>query len=134
MLALSNAALAGVMKAQDAILELPQVEIQTEQFIHGGVYVRTIRLDAGIVLVGALVKIPTTLIVSGKTRVFTGESWIELAGFHVIPAGAGRKQMFVTEEPTAITMIFKTDATSIEQAEEEFTDEHEQLMSRKKGA
>lgn len=131
MLALSDAALAGLMNVQEQLLAKPQVDVHTEHFLHDGVYVRTVRLDAGVVLVGALIKIPTVLIVSGKTKVFTGDGWIDLAGYHVIPAEAGRKQMFVTLEPTEITMIFRTDAKTVEQAEEKFTDEHEMLMSRK---
>lgn len=115
---------------QDELLKCPQIEIQTEHIIHGGMYTRTIRLAAGIVLMGALVKVPTVLIVSGKTKVFTGEGWIELDGYHIIPARAGRKQIFVTQEPTSITMTFRTDAKTVEQAEAEFTDEAEALMSR----
>jgi hypothetical protein len=120
-----------LMSVQDELLKCPQIDIQTEHIIHGGMYTRTIRLDAGIVLVGALVKVPTVLIVSGKTKVFTGDGWIELEGYHIIPARAGRKQIFVTQEPTSITMIFRTDAKTVEQAEEEFTSEAEALMSRK---
>lgn len=126
----SEDVLAGVNRIQDAILQVPQVEIATEHVIHGGMYVRTIRLDAGVVLVGALIKVPTVLIISGSTRVFTGVGWIELEGYHVIPAGAGRKQIFVTRTETVITMAFRTDAKTVEQAEEEFTGEAEKLMSR----
>lgn len=129
----SDAILAGINRVQDAILRVPQVEIQTEHIIHGGMYVRTIRLGAGVVLVGALIKVPTVLIVNGRTRVFTGEAWIELEGYHVIPARAGRKQIFVTRAETGITMIFRTDAKTVEQAELEFTDEAELLMSRTHG-
>src|SRR6185503_3455492 len=93
-------------------------------------YTRTIHLAPEVVLAGALVKVPTMLIVCGKTAVFTGENWIELEGYHVIPARAGRKQIFVTREDTCITMIFRTDAKTVEQAEEEFTDEAKDLMSR----
>lgn len=118
-------------RIQNEILEKPQIEVNTEHIIHGGMYVRTIRLAPEVVLVGALVKVSTVLIVDGKTAVFTGEGWIELDGYHVIPARAGRKQIFVTRAETSLTMIFRTDARTVEQAEEEFTDEAEALMSRK---
>jgi hypothetical protein len=116
---------------QNEILKKPQIEVNTEHIIHGGMYIRTIRLAPEVVLVGALIRVSTVLIVSGKTAVFTGEGWIELDGYHVIPARAGRKQIFVTREDTSITMIFRTDAKTVAQAEEEFTDEAEALMSRK---
>jgi hypothetical protein len=128
---MSDGILANLTSIQEKILACPQIEIQTEHVIHGGMYIRTIRLAPEVVLVGALVKVSTVLIVSGKTAVFTGENWIELDGYHVIPARAGRKQIFVTREETIITMIFRTDAKTVEQAEEEFTSEAEALMSRK---
>lgn len=115
---------------QDKLLALPQVEIQTDHVIHGGMYARTIRLAPEVVLMGALVKIPTMLIVSGRTKVFTGESWIELSGYHVIAARAGRKQIFVAVEETSITMIFPSTAKTVEAAEKQFTDEYEALMSK----
>lgn len=124
-------AMEAVRNIQQKMLALPQIEVQTEHVIHGGMYVRTIRLAPDVVLMGALIKIPTTLIVSGRTKVFTGENWIELAGYHVIPAQAGRKQIFVTQEETTITMMFRTDAKTVEEAEQEFTPETEALMSRK---
>lgn len=127
---MSDTLLANLTRVQDKLLELPQIDIQTEHVIHGGMYTRTIRLGTGVVLMGALVKIPTMLIVSGRTKVFTGENWIELDGYHVIPARAGRKQIFVTSQDTNITMIFRTDAKTVEEAEEEFTDEARALMSR----
>jgi len=128
---MSDGILANLTNIQDKLLACPQIEIQTEHIIHGGMYTRTIRLAPDVVLAGALVKVPTVLIVNGKTAVFTGENWIELDGYHVIPARAGRKQIFVTRAETSITMIFRTDAKTVEQAEEEFTDECEALMSRK---
>jgi hypothetical protein len=128
---MNDALLEKLTHIQKEILEKPQIEVNTEHIIHGGMYIRTIRLAPEIVLVGALVKVSTVLIVSGKTAVFTGENWIELDGYHVIPARAGRKQIFVTREETSITMIFPTGAKTVEQAEEEFTSEAEALMSRK---
>lgn len=128
---MSGELLSGLTRIQNEILALPQVELQTEHVLHGGMYVRTIRLGPDVVLVGALIKIPTLLIVSGRTKVFTGESWIELEGYQVLPARAGRKQIFVTVEDTSITMIFRTDARTVEQAEAEFTSEAEALMSRR---
>lgn len=122
-----------VQRAQEAIRKLPQIEIQTEHILHGGMYIRTIRLDPEVVIVGALIKVPTLLIVNGDTKVFTGASWIRLQGYNVIPARAGRKQIFATKAETYITMIFATDAKTVEHAEAQFTDEAESLMSRNHG-
>lgn len=130
-LALTDESKVKLATMQEALLSVPQIEVKTEHIIHGGMYVRTIRIVPEVVLMGALVKVPTMLIVNGKTKVFTGDGWIELEGYHVIPANAGRKQIFVAQEETCITMIFPTDAKTVEEAEAEFTDEAEALMSRK---
>lgn len=127
---MSAALMATLQAVQETMLAQPQIPVHTDHFIHAGVYVRTITLAGGVRLMGAYIKVPTVLIVSGQTRVFTGENWIELDGYNIIPALAGRKQIFETISETNITMIFHTDATTVEQAEEEFTDEFQLLMSR----
>ena len=128
---MKEASLERVMQFASAHASMPQIEVQTDHLLHGGIYTRTLHVPAESVVVGALVKIPTTLIIIGKTKVFTGEEWIDLDGYHVIPAQAGRKQIVVTQEATIFTMMFRTEAKTVEEAEMEFTDEHDALMSRK---
>ena len=124
-------ALAKIQRAEEFILSFPQIGIQTEHVIHAGMYARTIRLAGGVICTGSLMKVPTMFIVSGKCKVFTGDGWIELEGYQVIAASKGRKQIVITYEETAFTMIFKTDAKTVEEAEAEFTDCADRLMSRK---
>ena len=112
-------------------MESQQIDIQTEHIIHGGMYSRTIRLKAGEVISGAHYLVPTLVVTDGDCLVSSGDFWVELLGYHVIPASSGRKQIFVARRDTAITMIFRTDAKTIEKAEEEFTDEACRLMSRR---
>jgi hypothetical protein len=63
--------------------------------------------------------------------VTVGDQTRELAGYHVIAASKGRKQAFFALEDTHLTMLFPTRASSIEEAEREFTDEFDRLMSRR---
>jgi hypothetical protein len=63
--------------------------------------------------------------------VLAGENWMELEGYNVLPASAGRKQVFVSVSDVVITMVFPTKATTVEAAEAEFTDEAAMLLSRK---
>jgi hypothetical protein len=49
----------------------------------------------------------------------------------VIQASAGRKQIYVTTEPTEITMVFPSSAKTVEEAEDEFSDESANLLSRR---
>lgn len=116
--------------AEDEIAQLPQLDIETFHILHGGQYTRTIRMVAGQVLVGALVKIPTTLVIEGDCKVYIGDDIACIKGVRIIPAAANRKQVFYANTSTSITMSFPTQAKTIEEAEIEFTDDAPRLMSR----
>lgn len=109
---------------------LPQLQLDTQHIIHGGLYSRTIMMPAGSALTGALLKIPTTVIVCGKATVFIGDKALELEGYTVLPASAGRKQAFYAHTETYITMLCATSAQSVDEIEQEMTDEFENLCSR----
>lgn len=110
-----------------------QLDLWTQHVLHGGVYCRTVLLPAGTQMVGVLVKIPTTVIVSGDAFVRLEEGWRHLLGYHVLPAAAVRKQHFYANEDTHISMFFPSQAGTVEKAEEEFTDEAHLLLSRRLG-
>lgn len=125
------AAVAKVEEIDAIIRDLPQVEITTKHVLHGGIYSRTICIPAGVVLTAALIKIPTTLTICGHASVLIGDGEeVRIEGYHTLPASAGRKQAYIAHTDTHITMSFRTDAKSVEEAEAEFTDEAERLMSR----
>lgn len=124
------AALERVRQVEARLLQMPQADITTWHVLHAGVYSRTILIPRGVALTGALIKIPTTLTVAGHASVLVGDDEMEIKGYHVIPAAAGRKQAFIAHEDTWLTMAFQTTARTVEEAEEEFTDEHARLMSR----
>lgn len=128
--AMSSAAIDRVRQLESKSLTLPQVDIATDHVLHAGMYARTICIPAGVVLTGAEIKIATVLIAHGHFRVTVGDHTAELAGYHVLPASAGRKQAFMALSDTHLTMLFTTSATSVEEAEEQFTNEAERLFSR----
>lgn len=110
----------------------PQVVLETSHVLHAGIYARTIVVPAGIVLCATLIKIPTIVIVQGHAAFHTGDGeTIEVEGYQVIPAAAGRKQVVYAHADTWITMAFPTNAKSVEDAENEFTDEADTLGSRR---
>lgn len=113
--------------------ERPQIHPPMEHVLHAGMYARTCRLDAGVAIVSVLIKIPTLLIVCGAAHVFAGDRWYQIEGYQCMAAAAGRKQIYVTERPTEITMVFPSQAGTVEEAESEFTDEAEALLSRRQG-
>ena len=125
------ACLAVAERIGQVVRAAPQVEIPTHHVLHAGVYSRTICIPAGVVLMGALIKIPTTLIVCGHASVLLGDGEeAAVSGYQVLAASAGRKQVYIAHADTYVTMSFRTQARTIEEAEREFTDEADQLMSR----
>ncbi|MGA9069076.1 MAG: hypothetical protein WB424_02405 [Terracidiphilus sp.] len=110
------------------------IEVPTEHVIAAGMYARTIVVPAGYIFTGALVKRATILIAVGWFQMLAGEELIELKGYNVIPASAGRKQVFKTLSPLILTMLFPTQAQTVVEAEAEATDQAEDLLSRRQDA
>jgi hypothetical protein len=133
LLPVSEDGRAKIAAVHQAILRCPQVELATEHLLHGGMYVRTIRLPPGTKMVGSYIKVPTVLIVRGSTAVFTGDGVVELEGYNVLHGCAGRQQVFVTRSDVEMTMIFPTSAKTVAEAEDEVFGDAEQLMSRADG-
>jgi len=128
--AMSEETIEKVRRFEAIILEQPQIPLETRHVIHGGMYARTITMPAGMVLTSALIKISTIVIVSGHaTFSFDGNS-IEFEGYNVVTGSAGRKQAVMAHSETDITMLFPTTAQSVEEAEAQFTDEADALVSR----
>lgn len=128
--AMSEVAIDNVRQLETYTLKAPQSEIPTSHIIHGGMYARSIMIPAGVVLTGALIKVATVLIVHGDCIVYIGDEAKQLSGYQVFAASAGRKQAFVAKTDTYLTMIFSTDAKTVTEAEEWFTNEAHLLMSR----
>lgn len=128
---MSAAAIDKVRRLESLAAALPQVAIETDHVLHAGLYARTVFVPKGVMITGALIRIATLLIVSGEATVYVDGGALALRGYMVLPAGAGRKQAFVAHTDTHLTMIFPTDATTVERAEREFTDEPDLLLSRR---
>lgn len=114
--------------------DLPQVEIATDHVLHGGMYARTICIPSGVVLTGVFIRVPTLLVFDGHATVNAGDEATTMSGYHVLAASAHRRQAFLAHEDTRLTMVFATQAKTVAEAEDEFTDEAHLLFSRKPGA
>jgi len=134
--ALAPADRALVEQAQALVRELPQLDIPTEHLLHAGLYARTVRIPAGSLTVGAHMRRATVLVLNGDATMFVGgeERERRYTGYHVLAGAAGRKSMFLAHADTSLTMLLPTGAQTVEQAENEFTDEAAQLLSRVKSA
>lgn len=118
--------------AKYAIEHCDEADIPIEHFIHEGVYYRTCFVPKDVAIIGALVKIPTTVIVSGNCYVTLGNTIGKLEGYNVIKAEAGRRQAFRAITDTYITMCFRTNSKDVKEAEKEFTDEWILLTTNRK--
>ena len=117
---------------ESALKALPQVEIETIHSLHAGLYSRTAILPAGVVITGSLMKIPTVLTIVGDVTLTVGDHVEDVKGFRLFECAPGRKQIMYAKSESYVTMSFATDAKTVEEAEEQFTDEFENLMSRRK--
>ena len=112
------------MRAFEEFLKaLPQVDIVPENLLHAGCFCRTIRVPVGVTLTGALMKVPTILIVSGHCVLTSDGKAEELKGSFVFDCAAGRKTAFLTLAETMITCVFATQATTVADAVREMTDD-----------
>lgn len=133
--AMSDECLNKVYEFEDILKAQEQHNIETDHVLHAGIYTRTIFIPKGIVITGCLTKIPVTLVLSGDLCVYVGKDEVKrYVGHNVVPAMAGRKQIFYANEHSYVSMSFKTSANNIHQAEEEFCAETNNLISRKDGA
>lgn len=109
-----------------------EVEIPCEQHLHAGFYSRTIFIPKDTVAVGVTILKDTQLVISGHVLMNDGTHVVEIEGYRVLECKAGRAQIARTLKDTYMTMSFATDAKTIREAEDEFTDEPEQLLTRTK--
>jgi hypothetical protein len=118
---------------ETAAMNAAQAHVEMEHLLHGGMYSRTARVKAGTVITGALIKRATVLIVQGDALMLMNGGFAELSGYNVFAASAGRKQVFVARGDVTITMIFPSAGTTVQDAEAEFTDETDLLLTRREG-
>ena len=128
---MTDEAIKKVYDFEALLLTFPQVDMETDHIFHAGVYARTVLVPANTVITSALIKIPTLLILQGNGIVYIGDDSREVVGYHIIKCGAHRKQAFFAKEDTMATMIFASNAKTVEDAENEFTNEAHLLISRK---
>lgn len=130
--AMSQASIAHARDMEAVISSQPQISIPTQHIIHAGVYARTVLIPKGVTVAGVVVKRTSCLIICGHVTVFIGDDKAkEFKGYNLLTTDANRKQVFVAHEDTYLTMLFATRSQNIHDAENEFTDDGEFLMSRK---
>lgn len=115
--------LALVMALRERIdAELEPCEFPTENFFHAGVYVRTCLVPKDTVLAGAVIKIPTVVIVSGHCYVQAGKDTRELKGYVVLKARpAGLRSSGLSKIPSSPCSLRPTRTASSGQRKSSLT-------------
>lgn len=108
-----------------------QIKLRYQHVLHAGMYSRSVLIPAGRYITGALIKIPTQIIVAGDVIARIGANEVRITGYAVLEAAANRKSVFTAICDSVVTMAFATSAKTVEEAEEEFTDEASRLASRR---
>lgn len=130
--AMAPEAVAEIKKFRDRVGELPgQTDLPIEHHLHAGVYSRTVFIPKGMLAFGTQIRVPTQMIISGSVVINDGLERREYEGFKVLDGAAGRIQVAYAREDTYVTMLFATDAKTVREAEDEFTDEAALLQTRK---
>lgn len=102
--------------------------IELKHDFHAGVYARTLKAPAGVILANALIRVPTILIVSGDCTITDTSSSIRVNGYNVLLGAKNRMCMVKTHSETYFTMIYATKAKTVEEAEAEFADPQDELQ------
>ena len=124
----SQAAIDKVTAFAAVLRELPQTKFVTEHMLHAGMYTRTVRLPPDTVCAAVLIKVPTVLILVGTCEVWSDDEVIYAQGYSVLPGSKGRKIAFVTRSEVCMSMMFPTTATTVDEAQKQFTDEYALLV------
>lgn len=122
---------AAVRRLEDAVWDLPQVDLGTQLVVHGRMAVRTVFIPAGTVVTGAQTKIDNVCIVVGDITVTTDEGPQRITGHRVLTAKAGFKRAGIAHADTWWTTIHHTDHTDVQAIEDEMTDEADRLQTRR---
>ena len=106
---------AKVLELQDAVAQLPQLDLPVAHFFIAGVYVRALPIPAGAVVVGKLhLQEHIVMVTKGHLRItsdgepqdfYAGDIWV---------SKPGSKRAIYAVEDSCITTVHRTDETDVE--------------------
>lgn len=118
---------------QFMLQNLPQADIEIKHDLCGNLYSRYCFIPKDVVVVGALLKVPTLLIVNGDCVIFDGEKTQRVTGYKMLQGQAYRQSAFRALEDTSLTMLAVVEGCStVEEAEKFITDQSALLTNHRK--
>lgn len=136
---LSKSATKETEEACSRLYELLQAEPENafdppiQHFLHGGIYTRTMFLPKGCAMLGALIKVPTTCVIHGDIILSNGINSVRSTGFATYQGVPNRRCFAYAIEDTYFTTHNVSKATTLDEAQKEFTDEWYLLTTYKCG-
>src|SRR5882757_6176714 len=88
--------IAQVRALEAELLKVPQHlrgenHFRTHHLLHGGMYHRTLITPPRTLIIGAIIKRPSVLSTYGDILVYIGNGTVEVSGYNILPASAGRR-------------------------------------------
>jgi hypothetical protein len=116
-----------IQTLQHEVSKLPQLELATEHYCHGGMYCRKVFMPAGTVVVGKVHKTNHFfLCAKGEIIVTTDKGVITLTAGDVIESKPKTKRAIYAQTDSIIINFHKTSKTNLDKIEKELV-EHDDL-------
>lgn len=118
-------------RLREVMETLPPVHLPTIQKLYAGCYSRTLFIPAGSVVESVEIKCPTQLVVIGHARFSDGDHTTEVNGAQVFTGLPWRKGACYAISDVVTVMFFASNAKTFAEAEREFTNEVDDLLTSK---
>lgn len=118
-----------VSALQVELSKFPQYEPITKHTFHAGMYCREVWRDAGVLVVGKVHKKEHFyMVVSGVVVITTDDGVQRITGPHLFCSKPGTKRAVYSETNALCVTFHRTDAKTVEEAEEEMVEPEENPM------
>lgn len=105
---------ANVIALQEAVADLPQLELPVAHFFIQGVYVRALPIPAGAVVVGKLhLQEHIVMVTKGHLRITTDDEPQDFYAGDIWVSKPGSKRAIFAVEDSCITTVHRTDETDV---------------------
>ena len=112
-----------VNRLEDALRSVPQVDCPIRHHFAPGIYAREITIPKGTVLVGAIHKCESLVVLSaGKLRLVTDDGTVEITAPYTMTCTPGAKNAAVALEDSVWTNFFATEETDTDKLVEILTE------------
>lgn len=128
-----NPSMDKILKFEEELGKLPQVDLQTQHSVTGGVYARTVLIPAGCAVVGAIHSKDHISVFIGDVTCTTDEGMKRMTGHHVFPCKSGIKRVVYAHINSIWTTCIKTDETELDKIEKDCTIEYQKLQTLRLG-